>query len=51
MRLPARVPRASASPEHRASAVWLSKDTSVQELNDIVIEEYRRALLERQKSA
>jgi ABC-type sugar transport system ATPase subunit len=28
-----------------------SKDTSVQELNDIVIEEYRRALLERQKSA
>ena len=29
----------------------LSKDTSVQELNDIVIEEYRRALLERQKSA
>jgi simple sugar transport system ATP-binding protein len=29
----------------------LAKDTSVQELNDIVIEEYRRALLERQKSA
>jgi simple sugar transport system ATP-binding protein len=29
----------------------LSKDTSVQELNDIVIEEYRRALLERQRSA
>jgi simple sugar transport system ATP-binding protein len=29
----------------------LSKDTSVQELNDIVIEEYRRALAERQKSA
>jgi len=29
----------------------LSKDTSVQELNDIVIEEYRRALQERQKSA
>jgi simple sugar transport system ATP-binding protein len=28
-----------------------SKDTSVQELNDIVIEEYRRALLERQRSA
>ena len=28
-----------------------SKDTSVQELNDIVIEEYRRALQERQKSA
>jgi ABC-type sugar transport system ATPase subunit len=29
----------------------LSKDTSVQELNDIVIEEYRRALLERQQTA
>src|SRR5262249_4367721 len=29
----------------------LAKDTSVQELNDIVIEEYRRALLERQKTA
>ncbi len=29
----------------------LAKDTSVQELNDIVIEEYRRALLERQRSA
>jgi ABC-type sugar transport system ATPase subunit len=29
----------------------LSKDTSVQELNDIVIEEYRRALLERQRTA
>jgi simple sugar transport system ATP-binding protein len=29
----------------------LSKDTSVQELNDIVIEEYRRALADRQKSA
>ena len=28
-----------------------SKDTSVQELNDIVIEEYRRALRERQRSA
>jgi simple sugar transport system ATP-binding protein len=28
-----------------------SKDTSVQELNDIVIEEYRRALRERQQSA
>ena len=28
-----------------------SKDTSVQELNDIVIEEYRRALLERQQTA
>ncbi len=28
-----------------------SKDTSVQELNDIVIEEYRRALEERQQSA
>jgi ABC-type sugar transport system ATPase subunit len=28
-----------------------SKDTSVQELNDIVIEEYRRALLERQRAA
>jgi simple sugar transport system ATP-binding protein len=28
-----------------------SKDTSVQELNDIVIEEYRRALAERHKSA
>ena len=28
-----------------------SKDTSVQELNDIVIEEYRRALQERQRSA
>jgi simple sugar transport system ATP-binding protein len=28
-----------------------SKDTSVQELNDIVIEEYRRALQERQHSA
>ena len=27
------------------------RDTSVQELNDIVIEEYRRALLDRQKSA
>jgi simple sugar transport system ATP-binding protein len=27
-----------------------SKDTSVQELNDIVIEEYRRALLERQRA-
>jgi simple sugar transport system ATP-binding protein len=27
----------------------LAKDTSVQELNDIVIEEYRRALLERQR--
>jgi len=95
MRRPARVPRASASPEHRAGAVWpgrsqdlkrrgdlsimivahnygrameicdrinllqhgeitfnkLSKDTSVRELNDIVIDEYRRALLERQKSA
>ena len=29
----------------------LSKDTSVQELNDIVIEEYRRALADREKSA
>jgi ABC-type sugar transport system ATPase subunit len=29
----------------------LSKDTSVQELNDIVIQEYRRALLERQRTA
>jgi len=29
----------------------LAKDTSVQELNDIVIEEYRRALAERQQSA
>jgi len=29
----------------------LSKNTSVQELNDIVIEEYRRALLERQRTA
>ena len=29
----------------------LSKDTSVQELNDIVIEEYRRALAERQAQA
>ena len=29
----------------------LAADTSVQELNDIVIEEYRRALLERQRSA
>ena len=29
----------------------LAKDTSVQELNDIVIEEYRRALQERQRSA
>jgi ABC-type sugar transport system ATPase subunit len=29
----------------------LAKDTSVQELNDIVIEEYRRALAERHKSA
>jgi ABC-type sugar transport system ATPase subunit len=29
----------------------LAKDTSVQELNDIVIEEYRRALAERQRSA
>jgi len=29
----------------------LAKNTSVQELNDIVIEEYRRALLERQRSA
>ncbi len=28
----------------------LAKDTSVQELNDIVIEEYRRALLERQQT-
>ena len=28
-----------------------SKDTSVQELNDIVIEEYRRALEERQRTA
>ena len=28
-----------------------SKDTSVQELNDIVIAEYRRALRERQRSA
>jgi simple sugar transport system ATP-binding protein len=28
-----------------------AKDTSVQELNDIVIEEYRRALLERQRTA
>ncbi len=28
-----------------------TKDTSVQELNDIVIEEYRRALQERQRSA
>jgi len=28
-----------------------AKDTSVQELNDIVIEEYRRALRERQRSA
>jgi simple sugar transport system ATP-binding protein len=27
----------------------LSKDTSVQELNDIVIEEYRKALLERRQ--
>jgi hypothetical protein len=51
MRLPSRVPRASASPEHRPGAVWLSKDTSVQDLNDIVIEEYRRALPERQQSA
>jgi ABC-type sugar transport system ATPase subunit len=29
----------------------LAKDTSVQELNDIVIEEYRRALADRQQSA
>lgn len=29
----------------------LAKDTSVQELNDIVVEEYRRALRERQQSA
>jgi simple sugar transport system ATP-binding protein len=29
----------------------LSKDTSVQELNDIVVAEYRRALQERQRSA
>ena len=29
----------------------LSKNTSVQELNEIVIEEYRRALLERQRTA
>jgi ABC-type sugar transport system ATPase subunit len=29
----------------------LAKDTSVQELNDIVIEEYRRALAERQRTA
>ena len=29
----------------------LSKDTSVQELNDIVIAEYRRALEERERSA
>jgi simple sugar transport system ATP-binding protein len=29
----------------------LAKDTSVQELNDIVIEEYRRALRERQRTA
>jgi ABC-type sugar transport system ATPase subunit len=29
----------------------LSRDTSLQELNDIVIEEYRRALEERQRSA
>lgn len=29
----------------------LAKDTSVQELNEIVIEEYRRALQERQRSA
>jgi simple sugar transport system ATP-binding protein len=29
----------------------LTKDTSVQELNDIVIAEYRRALEERQRSA
>jgi ABC-type sugar transport system ATPase subunit len=29
----------------------MSKDTSVQELNDIVIAEYRRALEERQRSA
>src|SRR5713226_4890804 len=29
----------------------LTKDTSVQELNDSVIEEYRRALLERQRTA
>ncbi len=29
----------------------LSRDTSVQELNDIVIQEYRRALEERQRSA
>ena len=29
----------------------LAKDTSVQELNDIVIEEYRRALADRQRSA
>jgi len=28
-----------------------SKDTSVQELNDIVVEEYRRALESRQRSA
>jgi simple sugar transport system ATP-binding protein len=28
-----------------------AKDTSLQELNDIVIEEYRRALQERQKAA
>jgi simple sugar transport system ATP-binding protein len=28
-----------------------SKDTSVQELNDIVVEEYRRALIERQRLA
>ena len=29
----------------------LAKDTSVQELNDIVIAEYRRALQERQRTA
>ena len=29
----------------------LSKDTSVQELNDIVVEEYRRALAERHRAA
>jgi ABC-type sugar transport system ATPase subunit len=29
----------------------LSKDTSVQELNDIVVEEYRRALQERHRAA
>jgi simple sugar transport system ATP-binding protein len=28
-----------------------AKDTSLQELNDIVIEEYRRALQERQRQA